>query len=176
MLQFVNINNKAERLIRDTFSEKELEQVAKQYNNYISNLDPLSDISLNDMFEAPRLLINHDSSKVWFVGDSAEEHTNGLDTELQVIIDELENTNNDFEQVAQELGINANKLKKQYYQCKKDNFWSFNELDNEIVKNSKTVNIDYIGNNVVLSIRGVQKWLQGKNIVNKLMNVRIDKY
>lgn len=46
-------------------------------------------------------------------------------------------------------------LKKQYYQCKKDNFWSFNELDNEIVKNSKTVNIDYIGNNVVLSIRGV---------------------
>lgn len=155
MLKFVNINNKTERLIKDTFSEKELEQAAKQYKNYISSLDPLSDISLNDMFEAPRLLINHDSSKVWFVGDSAEEHTNGLDTETQVIIDELENTNNDFDKVARELGINANKLKKQYYQCKKDNFWSFNELDNEIVKNSKTVGIDYKDNNVVLSVRGV---------------------
>lgn len=155
MLQFVNINNKTEKLIRDTFSEKELEQVAKQYNDYISNLDPLSDISLNDMFEAPRLLINYNSSKVWFVGGSAEEHTNGLDTELQVIIDELENTNNDFEQVAKELGINADNLKKQYYQCKKDNFWSFNELDNEIVKKSKAVSIDFKDNNVVLSIRGV---------------------
>ena len=158
MLKFVNINNKTERLIRDTFSEKELEQAAKQYKNYISNLDPLSDISLNDIFEAtPRLLINHDSSKVWFVGDSAEEHTNGLDTELQVIIDELENTNSDFEQVAQELGISADTLKKQYYQCKKGSFWSFNELNNEIAKKSKIVSIDYKDNNVVLSIGGVQK-------------------
>lgn len=155
MLKFVNINNKTERLIRDTFSEKELEQAARQYQNYISTLDPLSDISLEDIFEiAPRLLINHDSSKAWFIGDSAEEHTNSLDTELQVIIDELENTNNDFEKVAQELGISASELKKQYYQCKKDNFWDFNELDNEIVKNSKTVSIDYKDNNVVLSIRG----------------------
>ena len=158
MLQFVNINNKTERLIRDTFSEKELEQEARQYQNYISTLDPLSDISLNAIFEAtPRLLINHDSSKAWFIGGSVEEHTNGLDTELQVIIDELENTNNDFEKVAKELGINADKLKKQYYQCKKDNFWSFNELNNDIAKISKTVNIDYKSNNVVLSIRGVQK-------------------
>ena len=155
MLKFVNINDKTERLIRDTFSEKELEQEARRYKNYISNLDPLSDISLNDMFEAPRLFINHDSSKAWFISDNSEEHTNGLDTELQVIINELENTNNDFEKVAKELGISANKLKKQYYQCKKDNFWSFNELDNEIAKNSKTVSIDYKDNNVVLSIRGV---------------------
>lgn len=176
MLQFVNINDKTEKLIRDTFSEKELEQVAKQYNDYINSLDPLSDISLNDMFEAPRLLINYNSTKAWFISENAEEHTNGLDTETQVIIDELENINNDFEKVARELGIDADKLKKQYYQCKKDNFWSFNELDNEIAKNSKTVSIDYKNNNVVLSIRGVQKWLQGKNIVSKLMNVRIDKY
>lgn len=175
-MKFVNVNNKTERLIRDTFSEKELEQVAKQYNDYISNLDPLSDISLNDMFEAPRLLINYNSTKAWFISENAEEHTNGLDTETQVIIDELENTNNDFEKVAKELGINADKLKKQYYQCKKDNFWSFNELNNDIAKISKTVNIDYKSNNVVLSIRGVQKWLQGKNIVNKLRNVRINKY
>ena len=156
-MKFVNVNNKTERLIRDTFSEKELEQVAKQYNDYISNLDPLSDISLNDMFEAPRLLINYNSTKAWFISENAEEHTNGLDTETQVIIDELENTNNDFEKVAKELGINADKLKKQYYQCKKDNFWSFNELNNDIAKISKTVNIDYKDNNVVLSIRGVQK-------------------
>lgn len=156
MLKFVNINDKTERLIRDTFSEKELEQAARQYNDYISSLDPLSDISLNDIVETtPRLLINFNSTKAWFIGGSVEEHTNGLDTELQVIIDELENTNNDFEKVAKELGINADNLKKQYYQCKKDNFWSFNELDNEIVKNSKTVGIDYKGNNVVLSIRGV---------------------
>lgn len=175
-MKFVNVNNKTERLIRDTFSEKELEQVAKQYNDYISNLDPLSDISLNDMFEAPRLLINYNSTKAWFISENAEEHTNGLDTETQVIIDELENTNNDFEKVAKELGINADKLKKQYYQCKKDNFWSFNELNNDIAKISKTVNIDYKDNNVVLSIRGVQKWLQGKNIVNKLRNAKIDKY
>ena len=157
MLQFVNINDKTEKLIRDTFSEKELEQVAKQYNDYINSLDPLSDISLNDMFEAPRLLINYNSTKAWFISENAEEHTNGLDTETQVIIDELENINNDFEKVARELGIDADKLKKQYYQCKKDNFWSFNELDNEIAKNSKTVSIDYKNNNVVLSIRGVQK-------------------
>lgn len=155
MLQFVNINDKTEKLIRDTFSEKELEQVAKQYNDYINSLDPLSDISLNDMFEAPRLLINYNSTKAWFISENAEEHTNGLDTETQVIIDELENINNDFEKVARELGIDADKLKKQYYQCKKDNFWSFNELDNEIAKNSKTVSIDYKNNNVVLSIRGV---------------------
>ena len=156
MLKFVNVNDKTERLIRDTFSEKELEQVARRYKNYINSLDPLSDISLNDICEAtPRLLINHDSSKAWFISDNSEEHTNGLDTELQVIIDELENTNNDFEKVAKELSISAYKLKKQYYQCKKDNFWSFNELDNEIVKNSKTVSIDYKDNNVVLSIRGV---------------------
>lgn len=168
MLKFVNINNKTERLIRDTFSEKELEQAARQYQNYISTLDPLSDISLEDIFEiAPRLLINHDSSKAWFIGDSAEEHTNGLDTELQVIIDELENTNNDFEKVARELGISADKLKKQYYQCKKGSFWSFNELNNEIAKKSKIVSIDYKDNNVILSIGGVQKWLQGKNIENK---------
>ena len=155
MLKFVNINNKTKRLIKDTFSEKELEQAAKQYKNYISSLDPLSDISLNEILEAPRLLINYNSTKAWFVSDDDEEHTNGLDTELQLIIDELENTNNDFEQVANELGISADTLKKQYYQCKKGNFWSFNELNNEIAKISKTVNIDYKDNNVVLSIRGV---------------------
>ena len=133
MLKFVNVNDKTERLIRDTFSEKELEQATRQYNDYISSLDPLSDISLNDIFEAtPRLLINYNSTKAWFIGGSV-----------------------DFEKVAKELGISAYKLKKQYYQCKKDNFWSFNELDNEIVKNSKTVSIDYQNNNVVLSIRGV---------------------
>lgn len=155
MLKFVNINDKTKKLINNTFSEKELEQAARQYNDYISNLDPLSDISLDDIFEiAPRLLINHDSSKAWFIGGSAEEHTNSLDTELQVIVDELENTNNDFKKVAKELGISASELKKQYYQCKKDNVCNFNDLDNEIARNSKTVSIDYKDNNVVLSIRG----------------------
>lgn len=155
MLKFVSINDKTQRLIRDTFSEKELEQAIRQYKNYISNLDPLSDISLDDMFEPPRLLINYNSTKAWFISDYPEEHTNGLDEEFQVIFDELDNTNNDFEKVAKELGISADKLKKQYYQCKKDNFWSFSDLNNEIAENSKTVGIDYKDNNVVLSIRGV---------------------
>ena len=154
MLKFVNINDKTKKLINNTFSEKELEQAARQYKNRISNLDPLSDISFNEIFEKPRLLINYNSTKAWFVSDDDEEHTNGLDTELQLIIDELDNTNNDFEQVAKELGINANKLKKQYYQCKKGSFWSFNELNNEIAEKSKIVSIDYKDNNVVLSIRG----------------------
>lgn len=168
MLKFVNINNKTERLIRDTFSEQELEQAARQYQNYISTLDPLSDISLDDIFEiTPRLLINYNSTKAWFISDSVEKHTNSLDTELQVIIDELENTNNDFDKVANELGISAYKLKKQYYQGKKDNVWSFNELNNEIAEKSKIVSIDYKDNNVVLSIRGGKQWLQGKNIGNK---------
>lgn len=155
MLKFVNINNKTERLIRDTFSEKELEQAARQYQNSISTLDPLSDISFNEIFEAPRLLINYNSTKAWFVSADGEEHTNGLDTELQLIINELDNTNNNFEKVAKELGISASELKKQYYQCKKGSFWSFNELNNEIAKKSKIVSIDYKDNNVVLSIRGV---------------------
>ena len=167
MLKFVNINDKTKKLINNTFSEKELEQAARQYKNRISNLDPLSDISFNEIFEKPRLLINYNSTKAWFVSDDGEEHTNGLDTELQLIIDELDNTNNDFEQVAKELGINANKLKKQYYQCKKGSFWSFNELNNEIAEKSKIVSIDYKDNNVVLSIRGGKLWLQGKNIGNK---------
>lgn len=167
MLKFVNINDKTKKLINNTFSEKELEQAARQYKNRISNLDPLSDISFNEIFEKPRLLINYNSTKAWFVSDDGEEHTNGLDTELQLIIDELDNTNNDFEQVAKELGINANKLKKQYYQCKKGSFWSFNELNNEIAEKSKIVSIDYKDNNVVLSIRGGKQWLQGKNIGNK---------
>lgn len=167
MLKFVNINDKTKKLINNTFSEKELEQAARQYKNRISNLDPLSDISFNEIFEKPRLLINYNSTKAWFVSDDDEEHTNGLDTELQLIIDELDNTNNDFEQVAKELGINANKLKKQYYQCKKGSFWSFNELNNEIAEKSKIVSIDYKDNNVVLSIRGGKQWLQGKNIGNK---------
>lgn len=143
MLKFKDVNKATEQFIKDNYTEQELKDELNLAISRMSELDKFN-VEYNGDYEEhlPYFLSNYDKTRVWLVCDTPNQHKDSFLEKTDVVKFEKTHTNKSLKAIAKELGIDYNRLKKDYDE-KNNELDDFLDLDNALWDTLTTLEIEF---------------------------------